>query len=133
MGHDLVNDPKRRNDTLKSIKSETLFFSGPLTLIQNGKKAIIARKPCYASYSTSNLKSDSGKKFWGFVTLLTLMEDIFENIHLERIETEFNYQYKLINRVDGKLIESSSDVTESTVFDKIVTIDVNYVDANIKW
>jgi len=33
MGHDLLNDPKRREDTLKSIYNNHLFFSGPLTLI----------------------------------------------------------------------------------------------------
>lgn len=32
LGHDLLNDPKRRKDTLESIENGKLFFSGPLTL-----------------------------------------------------------------------------------------------------
>jgi CHASE1-domain containing sensor protein len=36
VGHDLLNT-NRREDCLNSIRNNKLFFSGPLTLIQNNK------------------------------------------------------------------------------------------------
>lgn len=110
MGHDLLNDPKRREDTLKSIYNNHLFFSGPLTLIQNGKKAIIARKPCYSDYSTSNETSKDGKKFWGFITLLSLLDDIFDITNLDSIHNQFGHDYKLINTIDQKVITTSQNI-----------------------
>lgn len=69
MGHNLLKDKKRDDGALKTVQSREITFVGPLKLIQNGKYAIIARKPVF--------KLINGKeKFWGFTIAILLVEDI---------------------------------------------------------
>jgi|GEM_PF-2160262 len=69
IGHDLLLDKNRDDGARVAIESDNLIFIGPITLIQNGKEAIIIRKPIF----TTNDKMDS---FWGFSTVVLLIEDM---------------------------------------------------------
>lgn len=69
MGHDLLSDQRRDNGALKTIESRELTYIGPVKLIQNGKYAVISRKPVFRTV-------DGEETFWGFTIALLLLEDI---------------------------------------------------------
>ncbi|WDP90241.1 MAG: sensor domain-containing diguanylate cyclase [Desulfobacter sp.] len=69
LGHDLLTDSRRDAGALKTIDSRELTFVGPVKLIQNGKYAVIARKPVFRGI-------EGGESFWGFTIALILVEDI---------------------------------------------------------
>ena len=69
IGHNLLKDKHRDDGALLAIQSRELTFLGPLKLIQNGKYAVIARKPVF--------RIEHGKeKFWGFTIALLLVDDV---------------------------------------------------------
>jgi len=62
LGHDLLADPKRRENVMRAIKARHFVITGPVNLIQGGD-ALIGRLPIYGS--------DLAKEdFWGFATIL---------------------------------------------------------------
>jgi len=69
IGHDLLKDNRRDNGAVKAIQSRELTFIGPVKLIQNGKYAVIARKPVFREI-------DGKEKFWGFTIAVIIVEDI---------------------------------------------------------
>jgi len=69
MGHDLLKDSQRDHGAVKAIQSRKLTFIGPVKLIQNGRYAVIARKPVFREI-------DGKEKFWGFTIAVILIEDI---------------------------------------------------------
>ncbi len=64
IGHDLLKDKRRKKGALRAINAKEITVIGPLTLIQNGRKAIIARKPVFKE-----------NEFWGFVIVLIDLKD----------------------------------------------------------
>lgn len=80
IGHDLLSDDKRRSGAIKAIASREMTVVGPIKLIQNGKYAIIARKPVFIK------KNDSKEKFWGFVIALIYIDQLLpsEIFNLEK-------------------------------------------------
>ncbi|WP_027723125.1 diguanylate cyclase [Maridesulfovibrio zosterae] len=76
IGHDLLKDKRRNDGALKALVKKEITFVGPLKLIQNGKYAVIARKPVF--------RNDNGiDKFWGFSIALLLVNDILPSqLHL---------------------------------------------------
>ena len=73
IGHDLLKDKRRDDGARLAIHSKELTFVGPVRLIQNGKYAVIARKPIF--------RIDAGKEyFWGFATALLHVEDILPDM-----------------------------------------------------
>ncbi len=69
MGHNLLNDKRRDDGALKAVQSRKVTFVGPIKLIQNGKYAVIARKPIFRVINGE-------EKFWGFTIALMLVDDI---------------------------------------------------------
>lgn len=69
IGHNLLKDKHRDDGALLAIQSRELTFLGPLKLIQNGKYAVIARKPVF------RIKHGE-EKFWGFTIALLLVDDV---------------------------------------------------------
>lgn len=65
IGHDLLHDKQRDDGARLSIEKRETIIVGPIKLIQNGKYALIARKPIFQE-----------NKFWGFSIALLLLEDI---------------------------------------------------------
>lgn len=68
IGHDLLKDKNRDDGARKTVTSRETTFVGPVKLIQNGKYAVIARKPVFVG-------SDGDDIFWGFTIALVLVED----------------------------------------------------------
>ena len=73
MGHDLLKDKRRDDGALLAIEKRDTTFVGPIKLIQNGKYALIARKPAFQIV-------DGEEKFWGFSTVLIYVEGIMKSL-----------------------------------------------------
>ncbi|WP_291326249.1 diguanylate cyclase [Desulfovibrio sp. UCD-KL4C] len=69
IGHNLLKDKRRDDGALKTVQSREVTFVGPIKLIQNGKYAVIARKPVFRVI-------DGEEKFWGFTIAIMLVDDI---------------------------------------------------------
>lgn len=69
IGHNLLKDKHRDDGALLAIQSRQLTFVGPLRLIQNGKYAVIARKPVFR-------KEHGVETFWGFTIALLLVDNV---------------------------------------------------------
>lgn len=80
LGHDLLLDENRDDGARKTISNRSITFVGPVKLIQNGKWAIIARKPIFIDHGDN-------EEFWGFSISLMLVEDLVDN-QLREIEKE---------------------------------------------
>lgn len=130
-------DPKRKVNTLKSIQTGKLFFSGPLILKQNNEMAIIARKPIYTSYSKSEYPNpnDSSQTFWGFITVLCETNTILEHLEFNKLYTHFHYTFRLYDSVSGRVIYHSSNIDADYQIEPEdqVNIKVEYTDAGINW
>jgi len=88
IGHDLLNDPVRREDALATIRSRQLTLVGPLDLIQGGK-AVIGRYPVFISNKKSNREH-----FWGFTIVLIKLSKLLEAVNFEQL-TSSGYDYEL--------------------------------------
>ena len=69
LGHDLLLDKKRDDGAKRAIQSREMTFVGPIKLIQNGKYAVIARKPVFR-------KVDGVERFWGFTIAILMVDDV---------------------------------------------------------
>lgn len=87
IGHDLLNDPKRRAEALAAIESRELTLAGPFTLIQGGV-AVIGRVPVFVPDEAG------GERFWGFTIALIRLPALLEASKLNQI-LEKGYDYKL--------------------------------------
>lgn len=71
VGHDLLNDPARRDAVLKAIETKRAFLQGPVNLKQGGS-GIISRAPVF-------INVDGTERFWGLVVVVidyhTLLEE----------------------------------------------------------
>lgn len=95
IGHNLLEDKNRDDGAKQAIESEELTFIGPITLIQNGKKAIISRRPIF-------IGRESKRVFWGFSTVVINVEDIgFDQL----IDDEM-YNYRVIGDNPDSEVES---------------------------
>lgn len=96
IGHNLLQDPKRRTEALAAIESKKLTLAGPITLIQGGV-AVIGRLPVF-------VPEGSGEDpFWGFTAVLIHLDDLLETAHLDRFITgRYVYELSRINPDTGK-------------------------------
>ncbi len=91
IGHDLLNDPRRRTEALAAIGSRRLTLAGPFTLIQGGV-AVTGRLPVFVPDEAG------GERFWGFTIALIRLPALLELSNLNRlVEHDYNYQ---LSRVD---------------------------------
>ncbi|ELF6479947.1 MASE3 domain-containing protein [Vibrio fluvialis] len=94
LGHNLLQDPKRKASVLKAISGRRTIVDGPLTLLQGGQ-ALIARAPIY-------LPSEKGgprNTFWGFSTVLIDMEALLKSAIITEFSKEFSLSVRAINPV----------------------------------
>lgn len=105
IGFDLLKDERSDDGALEAIFSRSIIFIGPIKLIQNGKYAVIARKPVY--------KDDV---FWGFTISLLYIENLFSD-DLKNLEKQ---------SIMMKLIGYSPDSMEQPVLLKTQ----NYIQEN---
>ncbi len=93
IGHDLLNDPNRRTETIKTKESRKLTLAGPFELIQGGT-AIIGRYPVYI-HTNQNTEKET---FWGFTIVLIKLPDLLKSNDIDSIE-KHGYNYEL-SRID---------------------------------
>ena len=96
IGHNLLQDPKRRTEALAAIESKKLTLAGPFTLIQ-GEMAVIGRLPVF-------LPGDNEKEpFWGFTAVLIRLDDLLQTANLDRLITgRYAYELSRINPDTGE-------------------------------
>lgn len=85
IGHNLLKDYKRNDGAIKAITCKDLVFVGPLTLIQNGKQAIISRRPIYQSKNNQDV-------FWGFAVVVIYTSEL----KIEGLTLPEKYSYQLL-------------------------------------
>ncbi|MFH2065616.1 MAG: CHASE domain-containing protein [Pseudomonadota bacterium] len=91
IGHNLLQDPARRIEALKTIVYRKLTLAGPFELIQGGK-AVIGRLPVFIVDETN---SDN---FWGFTIVLIRLSKLLEATQIHTlIKKGYNYE---LSRID---------------------------------
>ena len=123
IGHDLLNDPNRREEALAAIESGELTLAGPFELIQGGM-AVIGRLPVF-------LKNENGEdQFWGFTIALIRMPGLLEASDLNQI-TENGYDYEL-----WRIHPDTSEVhifSRSTEYNLQNPINISFQVPNGEW
>lgn len=96
IGHNLLQDPKRRTEALAAIESKKLTLAGPFSLIQGGM-AVVGRLPIF-------LPEDNGEEtFWGFTAVLIRLVDLLQTANLDRLITgRCAYELSRINPDTGE-------------------------------
>jgi len=111
IGHDLFYDAARRDDAIKSIMSNRVTFVGPLTLIQSGKTAIIARFPVFITTSRYIGPVPEYPTWWGFTTMLCTLDDFFRATPLvESSVYQASYVLYALTANGEQLLRTSGDV-----------------------
>ncbi len=103
IGHDLLNDPKRRAEALRAIQTREMTLAGPFELVQGGT-AVIGRLPVF----------DRNGDFWGFTIALIrlpLLLGVAEISHLA--EAGLDYELSRINPATGERVRFDSSLTEA--------------------
>ncbi|MFH1154410.1 MAG: CHASE domain-containing protein [Pseudomonadota bacterium] len=96
LGHNLLEDPARRTEALKTIKSGELTLAGPFELIQGGV-AVIGRLPVFS------IGKDGSDKFWGFTIVLIRLSKLLEGTQVSTLlEKGYNYELSRIEPDSGK-------------------------------
>lgn len=85
IGHNLLEDSRRNQGAQKTIDSDSLVLIGPVTLIQNNRKAIITRKSIYKTV-------EERKVFWGFAIIVFYIDDF----NINRVIDSNEYYYRII-------------------------------------
>ncbi|MFN3077258.1 MAG: ATP-binding protein, partial [Alphaproteobacteria bacterium] len=84
LGHDLLKDPKRKEEAERAIRERRMVVSGPVALRQGGM-ALIARLPVFNEASPT---SERGT-FWGFAVVVVNMEPVFDAGGLDALSDRF--------------------------------------------
>ena len=87
IGHDLFNDPQRRNEAIKARDDGKLTLAGPFALKQGGFGAV-GRMPTYLDDGAG------GRSFWGFTNVLIRFPDVLAPARLENLEKR-GFRYEL--------------------------------------
>ncbi len=87
IGHNLLKDPNRRTEALKTINSKELTLAGPFELIQGGQ-AVIGRLPIFSD------NKDGSNSFWGFAIVLIRLPKLLKETKIHTLK-EKGYEFKL--------------------------------------
>lgn len=85
LGHDLLHDNRRDDGALMAIQKKDIIFVGPIKLIQNGRYALIARKPVF-------INNNGLDSFWGFSTVLIYVDNMIKPFEKKIMDSGFEYQ-----------------------------------------
>ncbi|HPO26589.1 MAG TPA: histidine kinase dimerization/phospho-acceptor domain-containing protein, partial [Petrotogaceae bacterium] len=84
IGHDLLNDPQRRDDVLRAIQSRSLTLSGPYELVQGGV-SILGRLPVFRDGTESD--------FWGLSVVSLDLSKLLYDLELDSmLDSGFLYE-----------------------------------------
>lgn len=87
IGHDILNDDKRKDEARVAVQDRKLTLAGPFELLQGGT-AVIGRNPVFMP------QTDGSEKFWGFTSALILLEDLIGGSGLNALPSS-KYIYEL--------------------------------------
>lgn len=107
IGHNLLQDAKRKQGVMDAITKRRTIVDGPLQLIQGGY-ALIARTPIYLPARSEHQQSE----FWGFATVLIDLDAMFRSPILTRFADEFVLSIEAVNpigSVDNIIFGEASD------------------------
>ena len=98
LGHDLLQDPKRRVESLTAIQDEALTLAGPFELIQGGT-AVAGRLPVL-------LPDDKGTEtFWGFTIALVYLQDLLQSSEIDTaLGPDTDYQLSRVDPTTGRTV-----------------------------
>ncbi len=105
IGHNLLEDPKRRTEALISIKTRKLTLAGPFVLVQGGV-GVIGRLPVFITNSEGN------ELFWGFSIVLIKLDDLLKSVKIDKLgEKGYSFQLSRINpdTLKEEIFASNSD------------------------
>lgn len=89
LGHNLLEDDRRRKEAHLAIKERKLTLAGPFELIQGGV-AVIGRNPVF-------IEEGGEEKFWGFASALIFLDDLLAVTDLKQLEGD-GYQFQLARK-----------------------------------
>lgn len=96
IGHNILQDDRRRYEAILAVKEKRLTLAGPYSLVQGGK-AIIGRNPVF-------LKRQGKEYFWGFASALIFLNDLLSVSDLELLENKgYSYQLSRIHPDTGEV------------------------------
>ena len=75
----ILNNPYLKNDAIKSIATQKMYFAGPLKLKQ-GRFGIVGRFPVFQK-----------NKFWGFSAVILSLDSLLESAGIKNIDTTKYY------------------------------------------
>ncbi len=87
IGHDILNDDKRKEEARVAVQDRELTLAGPFKLLQGGT-AVIGRNPVFMP------QANGDEIFWGFTSALILLEDLIGGSGLNALPTT-KYVYEL--------------------------------------
>jgi len=123
MGHNLLQDPKRREVAEKSIRDKSYIIAGPLDLIQGGR-AIIARRPIFLPDETS-----PNETFWGFATVLIDIDQLLEEASISKLSKDYDVS---IRGKDGLGEQGDVFFGNEEVFERPITLS-SIILPNASW
>ncbi len=120
IGHNILQDDRRRNEAILAVKEKHLTLAGPFSLVQGGE-AIIGRNPVF-------LRRQGKEYFWGFASALIFLDDLLSVSDLEQLESKgYSYQLSRKHPDTGEVnIFARSDADMS---DELFKVDVNVPNA----
>lgn len=96
IGHDLLNDPARRQEARMAVETRQLTLAGPL-LSRQGEQVLIGRLPVFLA------DSEGQESFWGFCIALIRASDLLADSGLHELPGRgFHYQLASIDRATGE-------------------------------
>lgn len=105
LGHDLLNDPERRAESLSAIRDRTLTLAGPFKLIQGGT-AVVGRLPVFLP------KEDGTEAFWGLTIALIYLGDLLRTSEIEAaLGSGLHYQLSRIDPTTGEKVIFAGSTT----------------------
>lgn len=112
IGHDLFFDPNRREGAIKAIRARDVIFVGPLSLLQNGRTAVIARFPVFVNSTSFSGVWPEDRSWWGFATMLSEIDDLMKHTALATLSNSDQYAFVLYAKKGEKniLISASTSV-----------------------
>lgn len=91
LGHNILQDDRRRSTALTAIETRQLTVAGPFELVQGGQ-AVIGRYPVFLD------DTDGTEHFWGFTSVLIALNDLISATDLPMLaEKGYSYQISHLN------------------------------------
>lgn len=96
LGHNLLLDPQKGPEAMKTLEARSLTLAGPYKLA-DGKEAVVGWFPVFLNRGTER------EKFWGFTAVIVRMDDLMAQLNLDAlVRSGHDYQLSRINSSTGR-------------------------------